>query len=545
METDTDPFDDVSMEMDADTNDDVSMELDFDSDYDDRLLLETYMLELIRMQLERMMSQLMTKEEVLPFARHVRLLNKWRRDESKAFTTRVVLVMLENVLGQDSDVHSDLTAFIPYDPENKEKHAKGCGLLLHLFCCLGMNLQDLQLVNRFISYGCHSSSLSHQFERLKRWPLMAGAIYLSDVFADLDQRLFSNGEQLPPEIEIYLHLVVLVCLIDQHNDGQARDCASASIDRLKHYNRRTFGAFSYKHYFYYSLSHERGGDLASIRGELYNLYSLAASHRDELGQEILLNLLLRNYLHYKLYDQAEILSKKVVKIKGPLQICRYRFYVGKIQTIRLEYTDARESLLLAARIAPAAARGFQIQCTKWTVIVRLLIGEIPERTIFMQTGMTNALMPYFELTNAIRIGNLDEFRQVAARHVDTFNRDHTDKFVVRLKHSAIKTGLRNISISYSRISLADFARKLRLNNNQDLEHIVAKAIRDGIIEAKLDHANGWMVLKKNEDVYYTNEPQAAFHSRIMACLDLHNRAVRALRFPWNHHTTEQEAEEDT
>ncbi|GAB2210473.1 hypothetical protein Droror1_Dr00015739 [Drosera rotundifolia] len=136
---------------------------------------------------------------------------------------------------------------------------------------------------------------------------------------------------------------------------------------------------------------------------------------------------------------------------------------------------------------------------------------------------------------AIRIGNLEEFDRVALRHVDTFNGDHTDKLIVRLKHGVIKTRLRNISVSYSRISLADIAMKLGLNNNQNLEYIVAKAIRDGIIDAKLDHANGWMVSKKNEDVYYTNEPQAAFHSRIMACLDLHNKAVQALRFPRNHH----------
>jgi 26S proteasome regulatory subunit N3 len=31
--------------------------------------------------------------------------------------------------------------------------------------------------------------------------------------------------------------------------------------------------------------------------------------------------------------------------------------------------------------------------------VRLLLGEIPERTVFMQKGMKKALTPYFELTN--------------------------------------------------------------------------------------------------------------------------------------------------
>lgn len=65
----------------------------------------------------------------------------------------------------------------------------------------------------------------------------------------------------------------------------------------------------------------------------------------------------------------------------------------------MEYTDAKESLLQAARKAPVAAQGFRIQCNKWAIIVRLLLGEIPERTIFVQKGMEKALRPYFELTN--------------------------------------------------------------------------------------------------------------------------------------------------
>jgi 26S proteasome regulatory subunit N3 len=65
----------------------------------------------------------------------------------------------------------------------------------------------------------------------------------------------------------------------------------------------------------------------------------------------------------------------------------------------LKYKDARESLLHAARKAPVAAHGFRILCSKWAVLVHLLLGEIPERTIFKQSGMERALRPYFMLTN--------------------------------------------------------------------------------------------------------------------------------------------------
>ena len=40
----------------------------------------------------------------------------------------------------------------------------------------------------------------------------------------------------------------------------------------------------------------------------------------------------------------------------------------------------------------------------------------------------------------------------------------------------IKTGLKRVSLSYSKISLADIAQKLGLDNNEDIELIVAKVL---------------------------------------------------------------------
>ncbi|KAL3597512.1 hypothetical protein D5086_009149 [Populus alba] len=350
-----------------------------------------------------------------------------------------------------------------------------------------------------------------------------------------------------PELEIYCYLLVLIFLIDQKKYNEAKTCSSASIARLKNLNRRTVDVLASRLYSYYSLSYELTGDLAEIRGNLLALHRVATLRHDELGQETLLNLLLRNYLHYNLYDQAEKLRSKAPRFEAHSnqQFCRYLFYLGKIRTIQLEYTDAKESLLQAARKAPAAALGFRVLCNKWAVIVRLLLGEIPERTVFMQKGMENALRPYFELTNAVRIGDLELFKSIAEKFSSTFNADRTLNLIVRLRHNVIRTGLRNISISYSRISLADVAKKLRLDSANpvaEAESIVAKAIRDGAIDATLDHANGWMVSKETGDIYSTNEPQIAFNSRIAFCLNMHNEAVRALRFPPNSHKEKESAE---
>jgi 26S proteasome regulatory subunit N3 len=54
---------------------------------------------------------------------------------------------------------------------------------------------------------------------------------------------------------------------------------------------------------------------------------------------------------------------------------------------------------------------------------------------------------------------------------------------------------------------------------------------DGVIEASLDHEAGCLVSNEVADLYLTDEPQRAFHRRIVFCLDVHNDAVRSMRYP--------------
>ncbi|KAL5557817.1 hypothetical protein UlMin_034028, partial [Ulmus minor] len=129
---------------------------------------------------------------------------------------------------------------------------------------------------------------------------------------------------------------------------------------------------------------------------------------------------------------------------------------------------------------------------------------------------------------AVRMGDLELFRNVANSFAATFRRDGTQNLVGRVRFSVIRTGLRNISRSYSRISLADISEKLRLNPEIiDVESIVAKAISDGIIDAKLDHTNGWMISTTRTVDVYTFEPRIALDERILVCLEMHNKLVQA------------------
>lgn len=99
----------------------------------------------------------------------------------------------------------------------------------------------------------------------------------------------------------------------------------------------------------------------------------------------------------------------------------------------------------------------------------------------------------------------------------------------------IKTGVRSLSLAYSLISLRDICVKLHLDSEEDAEYIVGKAVRDGVIEARVDHTNGWMITQTRvgqtgingiEGVYATSEPREVFTKRIGFCLDLHNESVK-------------------
>jgi hypothetical protein len=53
-----------------------------------------------------------------------------------------------------------------------------------------------------------------------------------------------------------------------------------------------------------------------------------------------------------------------------------------------------------------------------------------------------------------------------------------------------------------------------------------QAIRDGVIEASINHEKGYVQSKEMIDIYSTREPQLAFHQRISFCLDIHNMSVK-------------------
>ncbi|TVY14145.1 putative 26S proteasome regulatory subunit rpn3 [Lachnellula arida] len=366
-------------------------------------------------------------------------------------------------------------------------------------------------------------------------------------------------KEIIPEIEIFLGILIQIYYLDNKTNQKGADVSQYLAERIHTLNRRTLDSLSARVYFYYSLFSEQMAPLppspsspvVSIRPALLSALRTAVLRKDVDTQSTIIVLLLRNYLSTSHISQADLLVSHTRLPDGASnnQVARYLYYLGRIRAIQLRYTEAHEHFTAATRKAPSSpsAAGFSQSATKLLLVVKLLMGDIPERATFRDQSMERALQPYLQLVQAVRVGLLGEFETTIKQYGETFRRDGTYTLILRLRQNVIRTGIRMMSLSYSRISLRDICIRLKLESEESAEYIVAKAIRDGVIEASLDREKGFMKSKEVGDVYATREPGEAFHDRIQACLALHDESVKAMRFPMNQHRLElknaQEARE--
>ncbi|KAJ6228073.1 26s proteasome non-atpase regulatory subunit 3 [Anaeramoeba flamelloides] len=337
-----------------------------------------------------------------------------------------------------------------------------------------------------------------------------------------------------PEEKAYLQLLSLLELFKLKDYENALKLCEFSIDFIEKKNRRTLDSFLSKVFFYYSRINEILGHSKQIRKKLLSAYRTSTLRRDVSTQAVLINCLLRNYLQFNLYDQGDKLISKSQFPPNSLnsQHVRYLYYLGRIKAIQLDYTESFRCLREAKRKAPrAGARGFRLSVNKFLCIVQLLTGEIPEIELFMEKDLQKYLQPYFELTSAVRTGNLGDFKKVVLREAQVFKADQTYSLILRLRQNVIKTGLKKLNSAYSKISFEDISKKLQLDSSDSVESICSKAIFDGVIDAIINHEEKYIKFKEMGDLYSTLIPQKAFGQRIKFCLNIHNIAVKNMRFP--------------
>lgn len=350
-----------------------------------------------------------------------------------------------------------------------------------------------------------------------------------------------NSVDVSGEVNSFLHLLVQLYLLDSNQVDHLKvfNLQVVIPKVLNFYNNRTLDLINAKLWFYICRAHELRGDAfdTSIRSEMVKFLKTATLKHDNETRAMLITFILRSFLQTGEVDAAADFIGKVEfpgsnDVSSPLE-ARYYFYLSKLSAIQLDYSTANEYVIAAIRKAPNTKKciGFLQQANKLHCAIELLMGDIPELSFFKQKNMERSLLPYYHLSKAVKLGDLNKFTSAISTYKKELVHDGNYQLCVRLRSSVIKTGIRIISLTYKKISLKDICLKLRLDSEQTVEYMVSRAIRDGVIEAKINHEEGYIESSELLNVYATQQPQQLFDERIRFVNQLHDECVKAMRYP--------------
>lgn len=441
----------------------------------------------------------------------------------------------------------------------------------------GLSLYDFQqvLVETFPKGNLLKNLISLLDQAIKEFETRNSGVGKNRKESPRETKVKEAVEEPLMEVEAYLTLFLISKLVEFGVFEVSLEACKQLIEKLKLLKRQTLDSFVAKTYFFYSLSSEKLF-IASTKVEGKNAVdrslALAAHYKNELlndllngqksaalrlyeeSQATLINLVLRKYIAEKEYSQARMFITATAEVPlldssnvGNNQQIRYLYYVGKVAAVEANYSESDLNVTRAIRKCPTdTGVGFRLTINKLSVVVKLLMGEVPERSLFHEKDMSKELEPYFHLVKSVRNGSVAEYDKVSASFAKVFERDDLLTLIERLRSSVIKTGLRNISLAYSRISFKDIMEKLELKTEKDAELVCAKAIRDEIIEnAVVDSKTKTLISTETIDVYSTTlEPREQFSNRVDFCLGVHNAALKAHKYPPNSHKPQNEEKND-
>jgi 26S proteasome regulatory subunit N3 len=328
------------------------------------------------------------------------------------------------------------------------------------------------------------------------------------------------------EVDVYLRVLLAIF---QYKNRLGTDFGGL-IKTIADTNNHYLDGLQAVCFYFLAREKEKAGRFGEIRQDLLFQYSRACVRKDETGQAVLLTILLRNYLLARDYEAAYHLIDKseFPENISNAEYCRYLYYDGLISAIRGDYLKAKTSLTQSFRKAPEnSARGFKAGCLKAQVVVEMLLGEIPSREVFSNPLFSNELYPFYQLVQSVLRGRVSEFEAVVEEQKAFFQRDGLLLLIKRMNAVVIKVALKKINQSYSRISFHDIHEKLGIDL-EDVEMVVAKAIRDQVISGSIDPAGRFLKVDQQTDLYTTADPQRAFARRIEFCMNIHHNAQRAI-----------------
>lgn len=291
-----------------------------------------------------------------------------------------------------------------------------------------------------------------------------------------------------------------------------------------------FWAFTYS---LYIRAQELTGNLASSKPRLFELYRSSSVARRESSQATLLNLILRCFISSNDFIGASEFIKHTLFPENKMnnEFLKYLYYTAYIKAVELDYQEAFSRVNQAIRKSPEkSAKGFKLNAQKLDIVVQMLLGEVPNRSIFTEGELAEFLYPYYQLTSSLVKGDVSTFNVVIKKYRDVFVKDGLLVLINRLTLNVIRAGLKKINLSYSRISFTDIAQKLNLPEDSDVESLVSKAIRDGVVNGLVDISNQQLVITENKDTYGTNIPQLNFQKRIDFCTAIINNCNKGILY---------------
>lgn len=273
---------------------------------------------------------------------------------------------------------------------------------------------------------------------IKRW--LGSTLELDDPLLLEKIKAKQDPEQLEAKLlsmnEVRLALLLL-CGITHYRFAkyeEAKTCFLQVIELYEKVNNRNIGFLNSQAFHYLFLVYEKQIQGIELRPALLNAYRSACLRKDNISQATLINLILRNYIGYKDVEEAAQFIERTVFPEGTQnsQHCRYLYYTGLVKAVCLEYFEASGRLNQALKIAPEQkALGFKITVQKLALVVDLLQGNIPERSLFMQDQTSSYYRPYFLLVQSVRHGDLKQFNEVSSRYKNTFSQDRLESLISR------------------------------------------------------------------------------------------------------------------
>ncbi|KAH3902480.1 related to 26S proteasome regulatory subunit RPN3 [Saccharomycodes ludwigii] len=353
----------------------------------------------------------------------------------------------------------------------------------------------------------------------------------------------NDNVEVSSELNSFVHLLVQLYLLKENELAKLQEFNLKVVipKILKFYDNRMLDLINSKLWFYIARTNElfENPNQKSIRYEMIKFLRIATLKHDIETQAQLITCILRDFLidgevslAGDFISKIDFPSTNHHQVSSPLE-ARYFYYLSRINAIQLDYSAAHEYIIAAIRKAPnsISSLGFLQQANKLRCCIELLMGDIPELSFFHQKSMEKSLYSYYLLSKAVKTGNLHKFQEIIHKFKQQLVYDNTYQLCVRLRSNVIKTGIRIISLTYKKISLKDICLKLHLDSEQSAEYMVSRAIRDGVIEAKIDYEKGLVETSEVLNVYDTNEPKTVFNERIKFVTQLNDECVRSMRYP--------------